>query len=305
MAHRFYTLDVFTQRAFAGNPLAVVLGADDLDDARMQAIAAEFGLSETVFLVAPENAAHNARARIFTPVRELPFAGHPTVGAAVLLAHLRYGEAEDETERDAMVMIEEEVGLIRAGVRLITDRASFAVFDVPALPKADDCVPPLDDLVHAVGLVASDIGFDNHRLIGAGLGISFVFVPVHDREALARARLNHVFWQAAFGGTPASAAYLYCRDAEEEGHDFRARMFAPDFGVVEDPATGAAAAAFAAVLARFDPLGDGEHRLWIEQGYEIGRPSQIMLELEMAGGALDAVRIGGHAVIVQEGTIRG
>lgn len=303
MAHRFYTLDVFTRTALAGNPLAVVTDADDLAAETMQAIAAEFGLSETVFLLVAENAAHTARARIFTPVCELPFAGHPTVGAAVLLAVLRHGET-GEAERDALVAIEEQAGLIRAGVRLVAGAAPFAVFDVPFLPTSDGTVPPLDDLAHAVGLIASDIGCDNHRPLAAGVGVPFVFVPVRDREALARSRLNRVFWDALFGSSPTGAVYLYCRDPQEEGHDFRARMFAPGFGVAEDPATGAAAAAFAAIVARYEPLGDGTHRIWIEQGYEMGRPSQIMLEVEMAGGALANARIGGHAVIVQEGTIR-
>lgn len=301
MSHRFFTLDVFTQTALAGNPLAVVLDADDLDDARMQKIAAEFNLSETVFLGAPGNAAHNARARIFTPVCEIPFAGHPTVGSAVLLAHLKFGGATEE--RDAMILLEEEIGVVRAGVRLLPDQPPFAVFDVPQLPEVGGDVPALGDLAHGIGLVESDIGFDNHKPLRAGVAVPFVFVPVKDREALGRARSNRIFWEQMFPNEAHGAVYVYCRDTAEEAHDYRARMFAPGFGVTEDPATGAAAAAFSSVLARFEPLGDGEHRIWIEQGYEMGRPSQIMVEMELAGGLLSNARIGGHAVIVQEGTI--
>lgn len=304
MGHRYFTLDVFTQQPLAGNQLAVVLDADDLGADTMQAIAAEFALPETVFLTAPANKAHNGCARIFTPVRELPFAGHPTVGAAVLLAHLQYaGNGASGREQDAMVLLEEEIGLVRAGVRLPPDGPAFAVFDLPKLPADDGKLPPAADLAHAIGVVESDIGFDNHRPMRASAGVAFVFVPVRSREALARSRVNRVFWQDLFADA-AGGAYVYCNEPEGADHAYRARMFAPGMGIVEDPATGAAAAAFAAVVARFDPLGDGEHRLWIEQGYEMGRPSQIMLEVELARGALKNARIGGYAVIVREGELR-
>lgn len=301
MSHDFYTLDVFTERALTGNPLAVVMEADDLSDEQMQAIAAEFNLSETIFLCRPRSEAHSVKVRIFTPVCELPFAGHPTVGAAVLLAHLQYGKGEEE--RDAMILIEEKIGVVRVGVRLLPDGSSFAVFDLPRLPEEEGKVPPVADLAHGIGLVASDIGFDNHKPVHASAGMPFVFVPVKDREALSRCRSNRIFWDSVFRDQDHGAMYLYCRDSEDANHAFRARMFAPSLGVAEDPATGAAAAAFACVVARFEPLGDGEHSLWIEQGYEMGRPSQIQLEVEIAGGALANARIGGHAVLVQQGRI--
>ena len=300
--HRFFTLDVFTDTPLAGNPLAVVLDADDLDAAAMRAIAREFNLSETVFLLKPKQEGHNARARIFTPVRELPFAGHPSVGAAVLLASLKFNDGEGE--RDAMVLIEEEIGLVRAGVRLKSGTAPFAVFDVPKLPEEAGAAPPAEDLAHGIGLMISDVGFDNHKPMRASAGVGFVFVPVRNREALARCQSNRIFWETIFGQEDHGAVYVYCRDTENEAHAFRARMFSPGQGLDEDPATGSAAAAFACVLARFEPLGDGTHRRIIEQGYEMGRPSLITLEVELARGKLANARIGGHAVIVQEGTIR-
>ncbi|MDP2621090.1 MAG: PhzF family phenazine biosynthesis protein [Hyphomicrobiales bacterium] len=303
--HRFFTLDVFTDTPLAGNPLAVVLDADDLDKAAMQAIAREFNLSETVFLLKAAQANHNARARIFTPVRELPFAGHPTVGAAVLLANLKIndgGEGE-QSEHDAMVVIEQEIGLVRAGVRLRPGAAPFAVFDAPKLPEEAGTVPSAEDLAHGIGLMPSDVGFDNHKPMRASAGVAYVFLPVKNREALARCQSNRIFWDSIFGDDDHGAVYVYCRDTEDEAHAFRARMFSPGLGLDEDPATGSAAAAFACIVARFEPLGDGTHTLIIEQGYEMGRPSQIMLEVELAGGKLISARIGGHAVIVQEGTI--
>lgn len=305
MAHRFFTLDVFTETPLSGNPLAVVLDADDLDAAAMQALAREFGLPETVFLLAPDNASHNARARIFTPRRELPFAGHPSIGAAILLASLKCGggKGADEKERDAMVVIEEEIGLVRAGVKLKPGAAPFAVFDVPKPPEEEGAAPPAEHLAHGIGLMPSDIGFDNHKPVRASAGVPYVFVPVRSREALARCQSNRIFWDTIFGEEDHGAVYVYCRDTEDKAHAFSARMFSPGQGVDEDPATGSAAAAFACIVARFEPLCDGTHRLVIEQGYEMGRPSQIMLEVELARGRLANARIGGHAVIVQEGTI--
>ncbi|HXK53848.1 MAG TPA: PhzF family phenazine biosynthesis protein [Hyphomicrobiales bacterium] len=306
MSHRFFTLDVFTDTALAGNPLAVVLDADDLSDARMQAIAGEFNLSETVFLHRPDKKAHSARARIFTPTRELPFAGHPTIGAGVLLAHLKFGDGMEDGGRecDAMFIIEETIGIVRVGVRLTPGKAPFAVFDLPKLPEETGRVPPVGDLAHGIGLVASDIGFDNHKPMRASAGVPFVFVPVKDREALSRCRSNRIFWDTVFRGEDHGAMYIYCRDTDDENHAFRARMFAPAIGLAEDPATGAAAAAFACVVERFEPLGDGVHQLWIEQGQDMGRPSLLSLEVEFAGGALANARIGGNAVILQDGTIR-
>jgi len=303
--HRFFTLDVFTETPLAGNPLAVVLDADDLDPAAMQAVAREFALPETMFLLKPAEPHHNARARIFTPLRELPFAGHPNVGAAVLLASLKFGEGAGaaESEHDAMVVIEQEIGLVRAVVRLKPGAAPFAVFDVPKLPEEAGAAPPAEDLAHSIGLMLSDVSLDNHKPMRASAGVAYVFVPVRNREALARCQSNRIFWDTIFGGEDHGAVYVYCRETDEEDHAFRARMFSSGLGIDEDPATGSAAAAFACVVARFEPLGDGAHTLIIEQGYEMGRPSQIMLEVELAGGKLANARIGGHAVIVQQGTI--
>lgn len=301
MPRRFFTLDVFTSVALAGNPLAVVMDADDLDTAAMQVIAGEFNLSETIFVMKPTASMHNASVRIFTPGKELPFAGHPTVGVAALLAFLKFGDQPGE--QDAMVLIEEKIGLVRAGVKLVPGKAPYAVFDLPKLPEEAGTAPTKTKLAHALGLMESDLCFDNHQPMQASAGVPFVYVPVRNREALKRCRVNQAYWGQLFAEAGSGAAYVYCRDAQEPGHHFRARMFAPSMGISEDPATGAAAAGFAAVLERFEPLPDGMHQFVIEQGYEMGRPSQISLEVELAGGALKIVRIGGHAVLVQEGTL--
>ena len=296
----FHTLDVFTSRRFAGNPLAVVLGADELDTGRMQAIAREFNLSETVFVTKPINPAHSARIRIFTPTMELPFAGHPTVGTAVLLAEQRLGAANDH---EAIVALEETIGILRVGVRLRQGHPGFAEFDAPQAPQEVGPPPPVERLAAALGLLPAEIGFSNHRPSQFSAGVPFTFVPVASLEAIAKASVQMSYWLTAFGPTGSGKAYLYCRETLHTHAAFHARMFSPDSGIPEDPATGSAAAAFAGVIHRYDSPLDGSHKRIIEQGYEMGRPSEISLSLEVARGALQTVRIGGSAVRVSEGRI--
>ena len=299
MARRFYTLDVFTERVFAGNPLAVVLEADAMDDGLMQAVAGEFNLSETVFVCEPRNAINTARLRIFTPTRELAFAGHPTVGAACLLAHLR--AAGLLASQDLRVVLEEGVGDVVCEVRRRRRETLAANFEIPVLPKRLAATPPAIDAIAAVfGLAPEDIGFAGHAPSLFSAGADFLFVPIRSLEAIRRARPG-VF--PSIAGAPGPAAYLYTRETEQPGSDFRARMFGGGWGVVEDPATGSAAAAFAGVLAAYERPADGETVLTLEQGFEMGRPSFITLGMSFEGGALHAAQIGGSAVIVSSGTL--
>lgn len=297
---RYVVLDVFTSHAFAGNPLAVVLDADGLDDAAMQKIAREFNLSETVFVRPAERPGHSAALRIFTPARELPFAGHPTVGAAVLLAEERFGEPDRGV--DAMVVLEEKVGAIRAAVRLDPDRVTYAEFDAPRLSQAiSRDMPAKGAIADALGIDATEVGFENHVASIHDAGVPFVFVPVAGLDTVARARLDPRLWSAAFGTEETVSVFVYCRETRLHDSAFHARMFDHGFGIGEDPATGSAAAAFAGVVAAFDAPTEGAHRLRIEQGYEMGRPSQIDLTIEIVKGRLAAARIGGAAVRVAEG----
>jgi trans-2,3-dihydro-3-hydroxyanthranilate isomerase len=297
----FHTLDVFTEKRFGGNPLAVVHEADGLDTDRMQAIAREFNLSETVFLMKPQNVTHSARVRIFTPAVELPFAGHPTVGTAALLAELRtegLGGAQE-----AIVVLEENIGAVRVGVRIRPGQAPFAEFDAPRLPADIGPAPSPERLAAALGLIPSEIGFANHRPTRFSSGVPYTFVPVSSLTAMAKAGVSPAAWGPAFGTSGHNAAYLYSRETVHTTSAFHARMFVPGSGVLEDPATGSAAAAFAGVVHRFDGPPDGTHKRMIEQGFEMGRPSLIALSLEVVRGALTSVRIGGHAVRITEGRI--
>jgi trans-2,3-dihydro-3-hydroxyanthranilate isomerase len=300
MALALHTLDVFTDRRFCGNPLAVIDGADALTDAQMQAVARELNLSETVFVLKSKNPAHSARVRIFTPERELPFAGHPTIGTAILLAGLR---APINGERDAIVVLEQAIGTVRVGVRMRSGQAPFAEFDAPKLPEKTGTPPPRDRIADALGLLPREIGFENHTALCLSAGNTFAFVPVQSLEAIARAHVEPAHWADVFPGDRIGGVYLYTRETAHNGAAFHARMFAPQLGVPEDPATGSAAVGFAGVVNEFDTLPDGTHKRVIEQGHEMGRPSSIALTLVVAGGKLETVRIGGSPVRVIEGTL--
>jgi trans-2,3-dihydro-3-hydroxyanthranilate isomerase len=297
----FHTLDVFTERRFSGNPLVVVLDADGLDGERMQVIAREFNLSETVFVQRPVNPAHSARIRIFTPAAEVPFAGHPTVGTATLLAELRAPSLGGD--HDALVALEENIGLVRVGVRLRRGQAAFAEFDAPRLPEETGPMPPVERLAAALSLIPSEISSANHRPTRFGAGNSFAFVPIASLEAIGKARVNSQHWEPVITRHGQVGAFLYCRETVHTTSSFHARMFAPDMGIPEDPATGSAAVAFAGVIHRFDAPPDGVHKRIIEQGFEMERPSLISLSLDIERSKLMTVRIGGHSVRVSEGRI--
>jgi trans-2,3-dihydro-3-hydroxyanthranilate isomerase len=290
MRRRFATLDVFTDRRFAGNPLAVVHEAEGLSADAMQAIAREFNHPETVFVFAPAASEHRARLRIFTPARELPFAGHPTVGTAVLLA------LSDGAAAGGELVLEEGIGAVRCTLEWVNGARGGARFAIPQLPAQ---AGPVADQTTA----AAALSLDPEDLDGAvarwSAGIPFTFVPVARLAAMAHCRPDPAKFDGAFGA--AGAAYVFCNETAEPGHHFHARMFAPGMGIAEDPATGSAAAAFAGLLA--SRLPDGSHAITIEQGYEMGRPSLLRLAAEVRAGRLLSASIGGDAVVVTEGTI--
>jgi trans-2,3-dihydro-3-hydroxyanthranilate isomerase len=300
MPHRFFTLDVFTRQALAGNPLAVVLDAEELDTRGMQAIAAEFNLSETVFVLPPESDRHRAALRIFTPGRELPFAGHPTVGTAVLLA-LQDGGGPTGS---VAFGLEEKVGVVSCGVTIEGAGRGYARFRVPRLPEIWGEGRESAEVAWALGLDPSEIGFGRHVPSRHSAGVPYDYVPVTSLDAIGRARASAERFEKVFTDTEHPGVYVYTQQTTHAGHHFHARMFAPSFGIAEDPATGSAAAGFAGVLMQFEPLGDGEHGFIIEQGYEIRRPSEIELQITIREGALASAEIGGGAVVVSEGELR-
>jgi trans-2,3-dihydro-3-hydroxyanthranilate isomerase len=297
MSRLYVVLDVFTDRALAGNPLAVVLDAQGLDTEGMQKIAREFNLSETVFLSPAEDEARKARLRIFTPYTELPFAGHPTVGTAVLLGLM---DAAAGKGRDQAFELEEQVGPVSCRVSATGRRSGRAVFSLPRLPERRGPVPDAAAVAAALGLSPDEIGFPGHAISRFDAGNAFCFAPVRDLAALARASAQPASW-GPISEAGDRGAFVYTRETGDSSLDFRARMLRPAIG--EDPATGSAAAAFAGAVMAFDAPGNGSHALRIGQGFEMGRPSVIELGLEIADGRLVSATIGGHAVVAAEGAL--
>jgi trans-2,3-dihydro-3-hydroxyanthranilate isomerase len=295
---RFVTADVFTDRPFGGNPLAVLPDARGLGTAQMQAIAREFNLSETVFVLPPEDPAHARRLRIFTPATEIPFAGHPTVGAALVLAAL--GEIPLAGESTAIVF-GEGAGPVPVTIRSQGGRPVFAALEAPQAPEIRPAVETAA-IAAAIGLDPGEIETKSGLPAAVSCGLPFTIVRLRDLEALARARLDHAAWQGGLAGSWADHLLLVAAGGEE-GIDLRARMFAPGAGVDEDPATGSAAAALGGWMGLRAGWGDGVHRLVVHQGVEMGRPSRLEVEVERRDGALVAVRVGGGAVVMMEGTI--
>jgi trans-2,3-dihydro-3-hydroxyanthranilate isomerase len=296
MRRKFMTLDVFTRTRFAGNPLAMVLDAQGLDTAAMQIIAREFSHPETVFVLPPENGAHRARLRIFTPTSELPFAGHPTVGAAVGLARLAGGAGQQS------FVLEENIGPVSCTAQARDADSGAGEFKLPRLPADVGNVPDVAAMAGALGLSVSDIGGD-YPPARWSAGVAFTFVPVRSLAAVARARPEPASFEKVFGIGGPAMVFVISSETAEPGYHLHARMFAPSRGIAEDPATGSAVAAFAGLHAAHRKPGDGEHRLVIEQGYEMGRPSLMKLSLTISQGALTAASIGGDAVVVTEGVI--
>lgn len=302
MPRRYVVLDVFTETALEGNPLAVVLDAQGLDTAAMQRIAREFALSETVFVLPPDSDRHRAKLRIFTPALELPFAGHPTVGSAVLLA-LEHGAGGADAQAFGL---EETVGIVPCVVEIQGAGKGRARFRLPKLPVpfGEGAAKSAADCAMALGLDPEDIGFDRHGPSRHTAGVPYDLVPVRSLDALARIRPGAQF-EAVFGDSTHPAAYVYARVPEAEGLAFRARMVGLGLGagVKEDPATGSAAAAFAGALMEHERMGEGTHDVLIEQGVEMGRRSLISLQLVIESGALVSAEIGGGAVVVARGEL--
>jgi trans-2,3-dihydro-3-hydroxyanthranilate isomerase len=296
MRRRYHILDVFTSVPLAGNPLAVVLDSAGLDTVAMQKIAREFNLSETVFVSDPADPVNFARLRIFTPTTELPFAGHPTVGAAVLLAKLQAPDLL--AAQDVGLTLEEGVGLVSCSVRHRRGEAAHASFDTPLLPEPAGEAPGSAEIAALLGLEAGDIGFGKHRPTRFSAGVPFTFVPVASLDVLGRVALRGT--EPAIGR---QAYYLYTPSGGGRAHGYRSRMLAAGLGVSEDPATGSAVAAFPGALLACEALPDGDHDCTFQQGVEMGRPSFIGLAVTIAGGRVIRAAIGGSAVMIAQGTL--
>jgi trans-2,3-dihydro-3-hydroxyanthranilate isomerase len=292
----FYIADVFTEEIFGGNQLAVFPAAASLESRTMQAIARELNLSETVFVLPPDDPAHTRRLRIFTPGSELPFAGHPTVGTAFVLASIGAVKLAGTT---TSVVFEEGVGPVRVRIETEGGRPTYCGFTAASLPEFGPPPPPLEEIAAVLSLRVDEIRTEGLFPRGASCGVPFFFVPLRDEDVLRRARPDLAVWTRSFSSWWAPQLYPFVVK-HARGPDIRARMFAPAFGIPEDPATGSAAAALAGYLSAAQPPGSGTLRWVVEQGIEMGRPSRMHVECDRSGDRILAVRVGGRSVMVAE-----
>lgn len=297
MRYQFYTADVFTDSIFGGNPLAVIPDARGLETDQMQLVAREFNLSETVFVFPPEVPGHARRLRIFTPAAELPFAGHPTIGTAHILASIGEIALAGEVTR---IILEEGIGPVEVSIHVDQNQPVFVEFLAARLPEYGPTPPPAETIASLLSLEASDLVTED-GLQAVSCGVPFLFLPMRNRDAVRRARIQREQWENLLSSFWAPHIYVFTREVQREGSDLHARMFAPALGIAEDPATGAAATALAGYLGMRDPVQDGPLRWTIEQGFEMGRPSILKVNAEKKKGEIVAIRVGGATVRVSEG----
>ena len=300
MTYLFYTVDVFTDTIFGGNQLAVFPNAEGLSSEIMQKIAAEFNFSETVFILPPTVINANKKLRIFTPTQELPFAGHPTLGAAYILV---ITDNLMNKNYDCNIIFEEGVGLVPIKIKFKNKQPIYTELTSPQLPEFSNEAPSIQELASILGLKPEDFRQDNYTPQAVSCGLPFLFVPLYNRDALKRIKLNSDRWQQILGNSWASSLYVFCFDPENEGSNIRARMFAPGLGVTEDPATGSAATAFGGYLGIRETENNGIFHWRIEQGFEMGRPSLIEVKTEKIEGKINRICVGGCSVLVTKGTM--
>jgi trans-2,3-dihydro-3-hydroxyanthranilate isomerase len=299
MQRRYITVDVFTDRAFGGNPLAVVLDAGGLSTAQMQAIAVEFNYSETTFVLPPRDAAHDAQVRIFNVTTEMPFAGHPNVGTAFVLA-------TQAAKPPARLKFEEGAGLVPVEILTEGGRVVGAELTAPQ-PLSRLTKFSVEQAAATVGLSAADIRTDQHPAMIVSVGMPFLVAELGSRDALRRARPDAATFERTLPCDGARAVYLYTRDVprDEKATDLQARMFFPGSGgLAEDPATGSATVAAAALLADLAGERDGELKLRIGQGVDMNRPSLLLTRVRKENGVVVSAHVGGGCVRMMEGTFR-
>jgi trans-2,3-dihydro-3-hydroxyanthranilate isomerase len=304
MSYAFHTADVFTDSLHGGNPLAVIPDARGLSDRQMQAITREFNYSETIFVFPPEHSGNTRRVRIFTPETELPFAGHPTVGCAFVLAWT--GEIP-LTGDESRIVLEEGVGPVHVLIRCKDGKPVFAQLTSAKLPEINDPPPRPEVLCEILSLEPSHIVADDMiEPEAVSTGVPYLFIPLKKPEMLSWAKVDIAKWELSLRDYWAPEMFVFSTDDWShifEGGHIRARMFAPGLGIGEDPATGSACAALAGFLGLRSETRNGTVRWSVDQGVEMGRPSRLELEVDLKRGQLEAIRVGGASVLVSSGTL--
>lgn len=287
MRFDYLIVDVFSDTPFGGNQLAVLTDAHGLSSEGMQAVAREFNFAESTFILPPDDPAHTARVRIFTPARELPFAGHPTVGTACALV---MSGARSPGE----FVLEEGVGPVAVVARKQGNRHS-ARLRLERGPDQPNSMPRTADLAAMLSLPEAAIV----DAFGASVGVPFTFVHLTDREAVDRSKLDNGAWSRVLESSWSPQVYLFAGELNDGGEIY-ARMFAPSFGIAEDPATGAAAAAIAGAAAEKAKRSLGFD---IRQGETMGRPSLLNVSATVEQGEVRSIEVGGGCAFVAEGKI--
>ena len=296
MRYGYCICDVFTDERFGGNQLAVIPDARGLDDRQMQQIAREFNFSESTF-VFPAIEGQTRQVRIFTPAREVPFAGHPNIGTAFVLATGgELGEIGESTE----VVFEEKAGLVRISIRNSEQGSISCELKAPQVFSLGKELPA-EMVAEALNLHASEIVTDIHLPIVASVGLPFMMVELRDRSVLQKAGINPIGFERIAEQGVMPDIHLYVRSDDE--FDIRARMFAPHDGVPEDPATGSANCALAGLLCHYHESTSGHFEWRIAQGVEMGRPSLLQARAEKKASEVLSTWIGGSCVMVSEGYI--
>ena len=299
--YAYYTLDVFTDRIFGGNPLAVFPDGRGLDTAQMQTVAREFNISETVFVLPPDQPDHTRKLRIFTPGTELPFAGHPTVGTAHLLAAI--GEIPLEGP-ETRIVFEEGVGPVPVTIYGANGHPTQAQLSAAQMPEYGAPPPSNTDLAEVLSLNEDDI-LSDPAPNAVSCGVGFLFIMLRDLDALARAQIRPEAWERLLSDYWAPHPYLLTPSGSfgDGGpySTYRARMFAPSMGIVEDPATGGAATALAGFLVPSGTLKNGTACWSVDQGVEMGRPSRLEIEADISKGVITGIRVSGSSVMVSQG----
>jgi trans-2,3-dihydro-3-hydroxyanthranilate isomerase len=299
MQHTFFTVDVFTDRQFGGNPLAVFPDARGLTAPQMQAIAAEFNLAETTFVLPPQRPEHTAQVRIFTPRAELPFAGHPNVGTAFVLA--RQGQCHGRPTGGDTMAFEEIAGLVRMDILKHGSAITGGRLASPQPLAVGDAIP-CGVIAQACSIAADDIETRHHQPRIASCGMPLVMVELKSRETLAAAQSRAEVFARHLPPNRATGIHLYVQ-TKRDGVDIQARMFAPLVGVPEDPATGSANVALIGLLAALEPAADLRLEKRIAQGVDMGRPSLLEASAEKRQGKVTATYIGGSCVPVMQGVL--
>ena len=293
-AYDYFICDVFTDTAFGGNALAVFPNADGLSAEHMQKIAREFNFSESAFVFEPENDG-DKKVRIFTPTREVPFAGHPNVGTAFVLAESGV-IALDQSK--ATVVFEELAGLVSVDIEKLDNGLIEACVRAPEKLSLGEPIS-VEKVAEAVSLSSYDINVEHHQPQVISVGLPFLCAEVANLPALQRARPNVAAIEQLEADGIVPDIHLYTRLNEE--NDLQARMFAPLDGVPEDPATGSANAALAGLLAHLKTEDFGSFAWTIKQGVEMGKPSLIRASAIVKARVVSEITIAGTSVLLSQG----